>query len=51
MPEFSFPLRQHIWKNEDGIWMLFTGTATIPHPSWEAAWHYAMFIHRIRTEA
>lgn len=48
---FTFPLRQHIWQTKDGLWMLFTGTATLPHPSWESAWHYAMFVNRIRNEA
>jgi hypothetical protein len=51
MNAFSFPLRQHIWRNEDGIWMLFTGTATIPHETWRLAWDHAAFINRIRTEA
>lgn len=50
-PMFPFPLRQHIHRNEDGIWVLFTGTTLIPHPTWEDAWQHAMFIHRIRTDA
>lgn len=51
MSAFVFPLRQQIRRNEDGIWMLFTGTTFIPHETWRLAWDHAMFIHRIRTEA
>lgn len=47
---FPFPLRQHIHRNEDGIWILFTGTTFIPHASWRLAYDHALFIHRIRTD-
>lgn len=46
---YSFPFRMHIWR-ENGIWMLDTGIAVIPHETWILAADHARFIHRIRTD-
>lgn len=49
--DFVFPLRQHIHRDENGIWVLWTGTTWIPHPTWRDAYRHALWIHHMRTDA